>query len=363
MDDQGNEPATPRRRVEPGSLADVGSIGDRLAADAIAGMSISYWGLVPVEDVFLIAAMDDVVSPSAGFELVSSYLGHLVETGDYSAATVEKVATLLARFVRYLDARYEIEDIRDVEQCHALEFVGAPSLGDELRVPRERTKANRRWALDVFFRTLRGLDLYDGDPLLDVQREVREAVNSRPLLDTEIERCRKHSPARWGDTLGPVRLALAEAMAATSESAAVVVSDYDAETSRLWLPGSPSRLRGRWVPLLPAQIESIEQRLSDIGASHPLTPLARDPSKPERAETICVALRKNLARAGLTLRVDPRVRPSSIRAWGARRLYDETGDLEEVRRCLGVRNLDTARRIIGLAPPDPEVPPSHRRPR
>jgi len=57
------------------------------------------------------------------------------------------------------------------------------------------------------------------------------------------------------------------------------------------------------------------------------------------------------------------VRPSSIRAWGARRLFDETGDLEKVAHRLGLRQLDDARRTIGVAQPEPDVPPPHRRPR
>jgi integrase/recombinase XerC len=72
-----------------------------------------------------------------------------------------------------------------------------------------------------------------------------------------------------------------------------------------------------------------------------------------------MALRKNLDRAGL--RRDPRVRPLSIRAWGARRLYDDGSDIEEVARRLGVRTLDSARRIIGLPDPEPDTPPAHRR--
>ena len=359
--DQDSEQASARRRVAPGSVAEIARIGAEVIAAVVAGNPLEAWLLLAVEDVLLVGAMDDVLSPTAAYEITVSYLVHLVESGDYAPGTVEKAASLVANFVSYIDARYGVEDIRDVDQPQVLAYIEAPLLKHELRVPRERTKENRRWAVDVFFRTLRGLDLYTGDPLLDAERSARPEVEFRPLLDAEVERCRKHAPGCWGDTLGPVRLALAEAMAATSEIAAIVVADYDREGSRLWLPGSPSRLRGRWVPLLPAEIEPIEQRINDLGAPDPLTPLARDPSKPERAETICVALRKNLARGGLTRRVDPRVRPSSIRAWGARRLYDETRDLEEVRRCLGVCNLDTAGRIIGLAPPDPEAPPSHRR--
>jgi integrase len=357
---QGNEPAMSRRRVEPGSTAEVARIGADLIVDALAGTALSAWPVIAIDDVFLIVAMGDVVSPEAAFALSFSYLEHLVESGDYAATTLEKAAVVIGRFVSYLEGRYRLEDVHDISGDHVFSFIAAPPLGSELRVPRPSTESVRWWALDLWFRTLRGLDLYAGDPFLDAERSRRPPSVSRPLVDAEVERARKHAPSYWGDTLGPMRFALAEAMATTSEIASIVVADYDGPGRRLWLPGTPRRLYGRWVPLLPAQIEVIERRIDHLDTRDGLTPLARDHTKPNRGEAISVALRKILVRAGLTRQADPRVKPSSIRAWGGRRLYDETGDLEDVSRCLGLRNLESTRCLIGLALPQADDPPPHR---
>jgi hypothetical protein len=346
----------------PGSVAEVACIGNNCIAEAVEGTRLLGWRLIAVEDVFLIAAMDDPLSPAAAFGVAMSYLAHLVETGDYADTTVEKAAGLIARFIKYSERRFGITDVRDVRQEHVLAFIEAPVLGDELRSAAGRTKDNRRWAIDFFFKTLRGLDLYEGDPLLDARRVQRGSTEFRPLLDVEIERCRKHALSSRNDTLGPVRVALAEAMAATSEIPEVVIADYDRANTRVWLNGSKKRLAGRWAQLLPWGVDAVERRLAALGASDPMTRLAYVGSgAPGRREAATAsALRKVLNRAGLTKRAHPRVRPSSIRAWGGQHRYDETQDIEEVARGLGVRKLDDALRIIGLLQPDPDEPPPHR---
>ena len=43
-----------------------------------------------------VGAMDDVLSPTAAYEVAISYLVHLVDTGDYSDTTVTKAAGLIA---------------------------------------------------------------------------------------------------------------------------------------------------------------------------------------------------------------------------------------------------------------------------
>ena len=43
-----------------------------------------------------------------------------------------------------------------------------------------------------------------------------------------------------------------------------------------------------------------------------------------------------------------RVRPASIAGWAARRVFEESGRVEDAARVLGVRSLDSAARMIGL---------------
>jgi integrase len=360
-----NEDSSARssQAVELTSPADLGGLGAEIIAEVVSGTPFDGWPYAAVEDVFLIAASRETLSPEAAFALAVSYLSHLVEQGDYAERTVEKATGIIARFVRYIDARYGIVDVRDIEQNQVLAFINASVLKHELHLVTGRTKDNRRWAVDLFFRTLRGLDLYEGDPLLDAAHFARESTDFRPLLDAEIERCRKVAPRRLDDTLRPVRFALAEAMAATAEIPEVLVADYDASNARVWLDGSPKRIYGRWLPLLPHEVEVIERRIADLGSPRPDVRLAYEGDKrfTSRESATSCSLRAVLARAGLTRQAHPTVRPSSIRAWGARRLFDETRDVQLVAHRLGVRKIDDALWIIGLPRPEPDVPPPHRR--
>ena len=226
-------PARSSQAVELSSPADLDALGAGITAAVVAGAPFDRWPYASVEDVFLIAASQETLTPDAAFALVVSYLSHLVEQGDYAERTVEKAIGIVTRFVGYVDARYGLVDVRDIEQHHVLAFINASALKHELLLVSGRTKDNRRWAVDLFFRTLRGLDLYEGDPLLDAEHYARESSDFRPLLDAEIERCRKFAPVYLLDTLRPARFALAEAMAATAEIPEVLVADYDASNSRV----------------------------------------------------------------------------------------------------------------------------------
>jgi hypothetical protein len=59
----------------------------------------------------------------------------------------------------------------------------------------------------------------------------------------------------------------------------------------------------------------------------------------------CIAVAETLTRAGIGK--EPDVRPGSVVAWAGRKVFDETGTIEEVARRLGMRSLDRAARFIG----------------
>ena len=58
-----------------------------------------------------------------------------------------------------------------------------------------------------------------------------------------------------------------------------------------------------------------------------------------------MAITETLERAGLAR--EPDVRPLSIVAWAGRRIFTETGRIDEVAKRTGVRSLDGAARLIG----------------
>jgi hypothetical protein len=337
-----------------------------LLAEVHAQAKVSTWPIWPVGDVFLMASERPSLTPRESVAVVGSYLAHLVETGDYADGTAIKACALMSRFVAYTTSRFGSMDVRKLGPAHVTAFINAPILKDEeVRHAAERTKENRYWALDLYFRTLRGLDLYDGDPLLDAERYPRIVTDCRPLVDAEIERCRRFTFRRLNSTLGPVRWALAESMATAAEIQAAVVGDYDRSARRFWLNGTGRRLHHRWVNLLPWALEAVERRIASLGGDSldPMTSLAFDGAGSRSGEAaVSITLRRALDRAGLTRQAHPMVKPKSARAWGARRLYDETGDITEVAHRLGVIRLDTARQIIQLPAFPPDDPPPHRRP-
>jgi integrase/recombinase XerC len=150
-------------------------------------------------------------------------------------------------------------------------------------------------------------------------------------------------------------------MATPVEMAEIVVADYDPALGRVWLPGREGKkLNARWSTLLPWDKAAIERRVAYLDGNPRALLVCNGRLSPERSSPAnSMALRKILDRAGV--RADRRVRPLSIRGWGARRLFDDGSDIEEVARRLGVRTLDSARRIIGLPDPEPDTPPEHRR--
>lgn len=344
----------------PGSHADLADIGTRIIAEVHGGVPLTSWPYVSTEDIFVVAAMSEPLSPSGALAIATSYLGHRVRGGDYSPGTVEKATQLLVRFIAYAENRYHVTDVEDLDAEHVHAWIHAPVLGPELRTAAARTRDIRRWALGLFFRTLRGLNLYHGDPLVDADPTVRPPVSFRPLLDAELEKCRRYSRSSVRDTLGPVRIALAESMATASEVPTVMVADYDATEQRLWLPGTESRLMPRWVNLLDSAAEAVERRITRLGSSDPEAVLAYTghASGYRAGSATSMALRKILDRAGLS--DDLLLRPGSFRAWGGRRLYDETQDIEEVALRLGLRKLDSARHLIGLPDAEADAPPPHR---
>jgi integrase/recombinase XerC len=60
----------------------------------------------------------------------------------------------------------------------------------------------------------------------------------------------------------------------------------------------------------------------------------------------CVAIEDVLTRAGLARERD--VRPASVAAWAGRKILEESGQIDEVARRLGMRSLDRAARFVGF---------------
>jgi integrase/recombinase XerC len=195
--------------------------------------------------------------------------------------------------------------------------------------------------------TQRQLGVYDGDPTIDLVLPPRSFLAVRPLTDDEIVVCRSYSVQMLTATRQPPAWALAEATARTSEIHHILVSDLDFTNNRVWLHGS-SKAEPRWGSLSDwgaAQLARRIGRLKNASVEDPAVAYEGRGSEESAQTSSCIAFAETLMRAGIGR--EPDVRPGSVVAWAGRRIFEETGFIEEVARRLGIRSLDRAARFIG----------------
>jgi hypothetical protein len=345
--------------VSPASIAEVSRLGDDILRLARDRAPLRAWPRIALDDVFFVVLMGELLSPEAAFALAVSYTSNRVEHGDLSESSALKAAQIQARFIAYVRSRFGVDDVRLVGRDAALAFTNTARLGEELRAPAAQTRRNRRWALDRLFTTWRALGIFDGDPVLDVKASARASNSGRPLLESELRRCERYARISGvNDTLGPARLALAEATATTGEIANVVAADVTSDGTRVWLSGG--RFTPRWGHLTEWGARAVRARLNALNANERDVNLAYEGAgaNGRGQSSVCIGLRRILDAASLS--DNPSVRPGSIRAWAGRSIWDEAGDIEEVRHRLGLRGLDDARKLIGIPWGQCDLPPAHR---
>jgi site-specific recombinase XerC len=262
-----------------------------------------------------------------------------------SAQSEPRVLGLFERFGTFVGRAFGVASLAEVSAEHVEAFVRVSTAGAR-EAPSVATMRLRRSALRLLFRTARELGLVAGDPTLDLTLPPRTDETPRPLIDEEVEGCRRASLHDLADTRLSVAWALGEATARTAEIPHVMVSDLDITGVRVWIHGS-SNTEPRWGALTEWGALQLQRRVRALGKHvENETAIAHAGSgNPEsRRSSSSQALRETLQRAGLTR--DPRVRPASLAAWAGVRLMHQTSRIEVVARALGVRSLDAAVRII-----------------
>ena len=216
--------------------------------------------------------------------------------------------------------------------------------------PSAHTLQTRRGMLRTLFRVLRQLHLAAHDPTLDMMLDARPGISYRPLTDPEMSDVQVVSLRTVRDTRDPCIVALAQASATTREIALATAADVDLDRGTVTLHGD-AWAATRTAQLLPWGWEQVERRIDRLGGD-PDTRLAYSGQGSLSAATssIGIALIRILKRAQLFHLPDVGV--PSLRAWAGRRAWDETRDIEAVRRVLGVSRLDAAASIICLPPED-----------
>lgn len=280
------------------------------------------------------------MSPS---EALGGLAFELLETHVGSSQSRASLGRLFPKLGRYLEAARGVRDIGDVTGDDVLAWVTAPF--PDGRPSSLATQRHRRALVRLAFRLLRTAGCVDHDPSLDVDLPSRTARPSqRPLSDDEIERGRAASLRTFGETRLPAVWALAEATATTHEIPRVRPSDLHLDDGIVMLGGSRSTV-ARQGRLTDWGVDALAARLRATSD----TPLAYQGAgrSPASMQASCsAALDRILTAAGL--RVDPSVKPGSVRAWAGRHVWQTTGRVEKAAIALGCRSLDAAATIVGL---------------
>jgi len=163
--------------------------------------------------------------PSAALGMV---LKELRATG-LADQTTQRMAEILARFTIYVEKGHGLRSVKEIAEEHVEGFVFASVIAraDRSRRPSVATMHLRRSALRLYFRMLREMKLFVGDPTVDLGLPPRSCLAVRPLTDDEVALCRCFSLRTLSETRQPAAWALAEATARTSEIPNIRVSDLD----------------------------------------------------------------------------------------------------------------------------------------
>src|SRR5439155_12147282 len=98
--------------------------------------------------------------------------------------STQRMAELLVRFTIFVEKGVQLRQIGQISPQHARAFVQAAiSTPACMQRPSVATMHLRRSALRLCFRTLRQLDVSDGDPTLDLALPARSSLAMRRLTD------------------------------------------------------------------------------------------------------------------------------------------------------------------------------------
>lgn len=268
--------------------------------------------------------------------------------GMMSEQTLDKFALLARRFTRFA-AAYDVTTLAGADTELVTKFVAAKgrTRHGEVGAAAVATMHNRRAALRAFFRTARRLGLTLDDPTTDVTVPDREAKTVRPLHDEEAALVRLFSehatPTRHAATA-----ALLLAGAHTSELGHIRISDVDTAARTVWTHGS-TKHRARTLPLDTWAYRVITHRIDHLtergSTGDTIFCTGSDGSDAQRQARVCVTVRDVLTRAGLSSTAG--IKPSSLTAYAARCVFEDTGRVEAAAHLIGSGSLDGTATLIG----------------
>lgn len=361
------EATVPRRGAGPATPACLDSLGKRLAHALYWGYGVAPLPRLKPQHVLseAVAVAERRRRTARGREgggeltaqqalvIVVSHLQHLTDQGDLSPQTLNKMAAGMGSLVSYLTVASASGTITAVTAGEVRSWLHTAFGGRRSKAasPSLNTKHARLTAARMFFRVLRNLGVFAGDPTLDLSLPPRGKGTSRPLQDDELLllQCAVTDAGVSDSPRLAACLALAEAGVVTGELAGVRICDVDLARGRVWLRGTRQR-QARWVYLsvwgrrhLTTWINQQRQAGASLNDS---AVYGGDGSPESRQAAACWAMSEILRRAGL--RGEGDLKPNSIAARYGLRVYLHTGDIRLAQSGLGMFSLDATLRTLGL---------------
>lgn len=170
--------------------------------------------------------------------LVASHLQHLVNTGDYAAATVDKMLAEMGMLAAFMTDGLRKPFVADAGRGELRWWAGS-KLGGRRRngfALADATVRVRLYSAKLFLRVLRRLGLYAADPLRGLKSPGRSKRRTQPMSDEAILLARFSCNDLEGNYLLPSALAVCEATATSRELWAVLVVHIDHSQT----PGQPN---------------------------------------------------------------------------------------------------------------------------
>ena len=215
-------------------------------------------------------------------------------------------------------------------------------MGGRARTPGSSTKRNRLSSLRRAFRSLRQMGYELPDPTIDVVALLDRTLDANVCSDEDIKKLREGAPIGLFDSCNAALLALAEAGATNGEVKEIRVSYVNLEERVVRLPGN-ARVDERINELSDWGVVVLRERFAHVSGDDYVVVNSNGTKVSEASVSQMfrhIAAYGNVGRNGFNI--------NSVRAWRARRIYQETGRIQDAALFLGHRSLDSAVALIGL---------------
>ncbi|MFC6984821.1 hypothetical protein [Streptomyces cirratus] len=283
---------------------------------------------------------------------VSRVWKQLAWDGAMSINTVDEYIEVIERLISFARAQ-QVTQLDDITAALAEAFVNAPGHDRHrgvIATPAGGTRRQRRSAVTSLFTHARALGLTKAAPMVDsatIARSPRQP--GADLQPHEVARLQFHSERGMPATRHAALLALLLAGFCSAEVGAAASGDLDLDARSVHTNGS-TRTSARSCPLDEWGCQVLGLRAAYLGrrGPGPHQLVASATSAPSVVQSSVGSGFGDIARrSGLSTHTR-KVEPRDITRYVARKILNETGQLSEVARRLGLSSLDVAAGLADL---------------